>query len=960
MVAGMVMPLADLRAIYELLFRDGVMVAKKDKRPQTKHPDVPGVKNLQVIRAMGSLKSRGFVRETFAWRHYYWYLTNEGIVYLREYLHLPPEIVPTPLQRVRRPAATLALAHRAARVQSVQGPTSYVPKPGTRPGAESQEALMERQGYRHKRMGGVAEEMMSAERTPRFRGRPIVVEQEKPKASWDSGDQSQPSMRNGQPFHSEPDHVMEQGNSKKITMETASKRPLMDAVSTKSMFTVQEKIVSGSHRGSTQTAESTTSSNMSSSQAQFVATAAVTAVAVGLGVPSVTKSSKEVPKKEVPAPEPQETAKLTQTDSNKQDQAIVTQVEPSGKVEKKKKTAEPKTTAKEPNTTKPVKSLTKTLSDGVDEIKEVVVNVEHQNMKLKTADVKPKEDSHKVSAEAVVNDTVSAAVKTDVVTSKTETKVNIKKKTEVKITQMIAQQPAENNSTGQQTPVEMAKPEAEVPVQLKAEVKKVSAGQDMQGPKTAPSLEAPIRPAISQQAAVKAEVKVTEDTSTSSAAKQTGPPTMCVEKITVEQKSIKVELKKQEEEAAKSETSPVQLSPPPSKSADIPPEVEAVSEVNPKVSKSKRKKQMTPPAVKPTPTSLPAVVQLEATKVETTTIKDDPPKSSVPAITNDPPKIPSEGMCTEEVCPAAAVQTEAPAHKGEEEPASLGAEKIEREVLRAKTSSSVREAPAAAPASATETGAAHKTSPRYEQGEPPSVAQHTAALAAVSASAAAAAPAEPEKGEREERLSHTRASEQGKDLQSQTPAVITAANPPAAAKPQPEGVRPKADKREEDEAEADSTMRKKIVVVEEVIEVQQIANPAVAGSPPAQAAPMTETDDLDYDVLEQLAMERALLAGGAMIGERTGSPDEWDHSLEEPEEKTWPNFQEGLTMFQFCSPLSISFSSLPPPSSFFPSYTCDVTETVARAISGSARSGGSVKVNRVCCPLWSWHLVCYG
>uniref|UniRef100_A0A673K1E8 Plectin-like n=1 Tax=Sinocyclocheilus rhinocerous TaxID=307959 RepID=A0A673K1E8_9TELE len=173
MVAGMLMPLDNLKAIYEHLFRDGVMVAKKDKRPQTKHPEITGVDNLQVIRAMGSMKSRGYVRETFAWKHYYWYLTNEGIVYLRDYLHLPPEIVPTPLQRVRRPAATLAIARRAEQVQVVQGPTSYVPKPG-RMGAEKQEALLDRQEYRRKiaRMDE-AEMTESNERTPRFRGRPM-------------------------------------------------------------------------------------------------------------------------------------------------------------------------------------------------------------------------------------------------------------------------------------------------------------------------------------------------------------------------------------------------------------------------------------------------------------------------------------------------------------------------------------------------------------------------------------------------------------------------------------------------------------------------------------------------------------------------------------------------------------------------------------------------------------------
>ncbi|XP_058602087.1 LOW QUALITY PROTEIN: small ribosomal subunit protein eS10B-like [Onychostoma macrolepis] len=130
MVAGMVMPLDNLKAIYEHLFRDGVIVAKKDKRPQTKHPEIPGVDNLQVIRAMGSLKSRGYVRETFAWKHYYWYLTNEGIVYLRDYLHLPPEIVPTPLQRVQRPAAS---GHRPQGRTGSNGSGSNVLCSQTRP-----------------------------------------------------------------------------------------------------------------------------------------------------------------------------------------------------------------------------------------------------------------------------------------------------------------------------------------------------------------------------------------------------------------------------------------------------------------------------------------------------------------------------------------------------------------------------------------------------------------------------------------------------------------------------------------------------------------------------------------------------------------------------------------------------------------------------------------------------------
>ena len=80
------------------------MVAKKVHHAP-KHPELETVPNLQVIKALNSLKSRGYVKEQFAWRHYYWYLTNEGISYLRSYLHLPPEIVPSTLKRQVRPDA---------------------------------------------------------------------------------------------------------------------------------------------------------------------------------------------------------------------------------------------------------------------------------------------------------------------------------------------------------------------------------------------------------------------------------------------------------------------------------------------------------------------------------------------------------------------------------------------------------------------------------------------------------------------------------------------------------------------------------------------------------------------------------------------------------------------------------------------------------------------------------------
>merc|ERR1719321_2651089 len=40
------------------------------------------------------MKSRGYVKENFSWQHYYWFLTDEGITYLQEYLNLPPSVQP--------------------------------------------------------------------------------------------------------------------------------------------------------------------------------------------------------------------------------------------------------------------------------------------------------------------------------------------------------------------------------------------------------------------------------------------------------------------------------------------------------------------------------------------------------------------------------------------------------------------------------------------------------------------------------------------------------------------------------------------------------------------------------------------------------------------------------------------------------------------------------------------------
>nr|CAB3265745.1 40S ribosomal protein S10-like [Phallusia mammillata] len=99
----MLMPKKNRTLIYEHLFKEGVIVAKKDPY-LAQHPDIESVPNLHVMKACQSLKSRGYVRENFTWRHYYWILTNEGIQYLRDCLHLPPEIVPATLKRQARPS----------------------------------------------------------------------------------------------------------------------------------------------------------------------------------------------------------------------------------------------------------------------------------------------------------------------------------------------------------------------------------------------------------------------------------------------------------------------------------------------------------------------------------------------------------------------------------------------------------------------------------------------------------------------------------------------------------------------------------------------------------------------------------------------------------------------------------------------------------------------------------------
>jgi hypothetical protein len=76
---------------------EGVVCAKKDYRIP-KHPEIEAT-NLEVIKLCISLKSRGLVHEIFSWQWYYWSLTDEGIEYMREYLHLPADEMPNTLKK---------------------------------------------------------------------------------------------------------------------------------------------------------------------------------------------------------------------------------------------------------------------------------------------------------------------------------------------------------------------------------------------------------------------------------------------------------------------------------------------------------------------------------------------------------------------------------------------------------------------------------------------------------------------------------------------------------------------------------------------------------------------------------------------------------------------------------------------------------------------------------------------
>ena len=83
--------------VYKYLFTEGTMVCEKNRLGHWMG-ELAGTKfrvpNLHVMQLMKSMKSRGLIREQFAWRHFYWFLNDQGVDHLRKYLHLEAAVVP--------------------------------------------------------------------------------------------------------------------------------------------------------------------------------------------------------------------------------------------------------------------------------------------------------------------------------------------------------------------------------------------------------------------------------------------------------------------------------------------------------------------------------------------------------------------------------------------------------------------------------------------------------------------------------------------------------------------------------------------------------------------------------------------------------------------------------------------------------------------------------------------------
>ncbi|KAI9792432.1 MAG: hypothetical protein M1816_002316 [Peltula sp. TS41687] len=165
-------PKADRKKIHEYLFREGVLVAKKDFN-QPKHQEID-TKNLYVIKACQSLTSRKYLKTQFSWQWYYYTLTPEGLDYLREWLHLPAEIVPaTHIKQQRTYAPPRGMMGGEAERDRDRGdrrPGGGRGRGGDGPGGAAGRGADRDGGYRRRDAGDGKEGGAPGEFAPQFRG----------------------------------------------------------------------------------------------------------------------------------------------------------------------------------------------------------------------------------------------------------------------------------------------------------------------------------------------------------------------------------------------------------------------------------------------------------------------------------------------------------------------------------------------------------------------------------------------------------------------------------------------------------------------------------------------------------------------------------------------------------------------------------------------------------------------
>jgi small subunit ribosomal protein S10e len=87
--------------VYRFLFTEGVICCKKDRLSMWQ--GTLGGKKFEVPvhhvwYLMRSMLSRNLIKEQFSWRHFYWFLNDEGIAYLRQYFHLAESVVPNSMK----------------------------------------------------------------------------------------------------------------------------------------------------------------------------------------------------------------------------------------------------------------------------------------------------------------------------------------------------------------------------------------------------------------------------------------------------------------------------------------------------------------------------------------------------------------------------------------------------------------------------------------------------------------------------------------------------------------------------------------------------------------------------------------------------------------------------------------------------------------------------------------------